>query len=113
MPIAIVGFGCRFPGDVTDGEKLWQMLVEKRSARTEVPPDRFNIDAFYNPDGDRFGTVSLPSPLWTVPADTTSSATIVVDTTSPKMSRSSMRRSSQYHRPKLWPWIPCSGYCSK
>jgi len=59
MPIAIVGFGCRFPGDVTNGEKLWQMLVEKKSARTEVPPDRFNVDAFYNPDGDRFGTVSL------------------------------------------------------
>ncbi|KAI4940246.1 Type I Iterative PKS [Alternaria arbusti] len=56
MPIAIVGFGCRFPGDVTNGEKLWQMLVEKKSARTEVPPDRFNVDAFYNPDGDRFGT---------------------------------------------------------
>ncbi|KAG9187092.1 hypothetical protein G6011_04963 [Alternaria panax] len=56
MPIAIVGFGCRFPGDVTNGEKLWEMLVEKKSARTEVPPDRFNIDAFYNPDGDRFGT---------------------------------------------------------
>jgi hypothetical protein len=59
MPIAIVGFGCRFPGDVTNGEKLWEMLVEKKSARSEVPPDRFNIDAFYNPDGDRFGTVSM------------------------------------------------------
>ncbi|KAI4950323.1 Type I Iterative PKS [Alternaria rosae] len=56
MPIAIVGFGCRFPGNVTNGEKLWQMLVEKKSARTDVPPDRFNVDAFYNPDGDRFGT---------------------------------------------------------
>nr|QEG79218.1 polyketide synthase 39849 [Alternaria oxytropis] len=56
MPIAIVGFGCRFPGDITNGEKLWDMLVEKKSARTEVPPDRFNIDAFYNPDGNRFGT---------------------------------------------------------
>ena len=59
MPIAIVGFGCRFPGDVTNGEKLWEMLVEKKSARTEVPPGRFNVDAFYNPDRDRFGTVSL------------------------------------------------------
>jgi acyl transferase domain-containing protein len=59
MPIAIVGFGCRFPGDVTNGEKLWEMLVEKKSARTEVPLDRFKVDAFYNPDEDRFGTVSL------------------------------------------------------
>lgn len=59
MPIAIVGFGCRFPGDVTNGEKLWDMLVQKKSARGEVPQDRFNVDAFYNPDGDRYGTVSL------------------------------------------------------
>ncbi|RAQ99476.1 phenolpthiocerol synthesis polyketide synthase ppsa [Stemphylium lycopersici] len=56
MPIAIVGFGCRFPGDVTNGEKLWDMLVQKKSARGEVPQDRFNVDAFYNPDGDRYGT---------------------------------------------------------
>ena len=59
MPIASVGFGCRFPGDVTNGEKLWDMLVQKKSARGEVPQDRFNVDAFYNPDGDRYGTVSL------------------------------------------------------
>ncbi|KAF1941682.1 hypothetical protein EJ02DRAFT_491319 [Clathrospora elynae] len=56
MPIAVIGFGCRFPGDATSGEKLWDLLVEKKSARTEVPPDRYNVDAFYNPDGDRFGT---------------------------------------------------------
>jgi len=59
VPIAIVGFGCRFPGDVTNGDKLWNMLIDKKSARTEVPGDRFNIQAFYNPDGDRYGTVCL------------------------------------------------------
>lgn len=58
MPIAIIGLGCRFPGDATNGEKLWKLLVEKRSARTEVPTDRFNVDAFYHPDSDRYGTVS-------------------------------------------------------
>lgn len=57
IPIAIIGIGCRFPGDVTSGEKLWNMLVEKRSAQTEVPADRFNVDAFYHPDADRYGTV--------------------------------------------------------
>ncbi|KAF1829663.1 hypothetical protein BDW02DRAFT_138335 [Decorospora gaudefroyi] len=56
MPIAIIGFGLRFPGDVTSGQKLWDMLVKKKSARTDVPPDRYNVDAFYHPDGDRFGT---------------------------------------------------------
>ena len=58
MPIAVIGFGCRFPGDVTSSEKLWEMLVEKKSARREVPSDRYNVDAFYHPDGDRYGTVS-------------------------------------------------------
>ncbi|KAF1850336.1 uncharacterized protein K460DRAFT_400404 [Cucurbitaria berberidis CBS 394.84] len=55
-PIAVIGFGCRFPGDVTSSEKLWEMLVEKKSARSEAPSDRFNIDAFYHPDADRYGT---------------------------------------------------------
>lgn len=58
MPIAVIGFGCRFPGDVTNGEKLWDMLVEKKSARSEIPADRYNVDSFYHPDGDRYGTVS-------------------------------------------------------
>lgn len=58
LPIAVIGFGCRFPGDSTSGEKLWRTLIEKKSARSEVPPDRYNVDAFYHPDGDRYGTVS-------------------------------------------------------
>jgi acyl transferase domain-containing protein len=57
MPIAIVGMGCRFPGDATSPTKLWDMLINKRSARQETPPDRFNINAFYHPDSDRGGTV--------------------------------------------------------
>lgn len=59
MPIAIVGMGCRFPQEATSPEKLWEMLYEKRHARTEVPGDRFNGEGFYHPDGDRSGSVSL------------------------------------------------------
>ena len=69
-PIAVIGFGCRFPGDVTNSEKLWEMLVEKKSARREVPPDRYNVDTFFHPDGDRYGTVSseiAQGPARTVP----------------------------------------------
>jgi acyl transferase domain-containing protein len=58
-PIAIVGLGCRFPGDSTSGDKLWDFLAAKKSARTEVPPDRYNVDAFYHPDANRYGTVSI------------------------------------------------------
>lgn len=57
MPIAIVGISCRLPGDATDPEQLWNMISEGRSAWSEVPPDRYNIDAFHHPSGDRQGTV--------------------------------------------------------
>jgi len=61
MPIAIIGMSCRFPDEATNPNKLWDMLIEKRSALKEIPRDRFNVDAFYHPDRDRGGTVRV---LW-------------------------------------------------
>jgi hypothetical protein len=58
MPIAIVGMGCRLPQDATSPEKLWDMILRKQSARSDIPSDRFNVDAFYHPDSDRNGMVS-------------------------------------------------------
>jgi len=55
-PIAITGIGCRFPGNVTDLEKMWVLLAEGRSCWTEVPPDRFNDSAFYSPDPNAPGS---------------------------------------------------------
>ena len=40
-PIAVIGLGCRFPGDIHGPESLWQFLREGRSAVGEVPPDRW------------------------------------------------------------------------
>jgi phthiocerol/phenolphthiocerol synthesis type-I polyketide synthase A len=40
-PIAVIGLGCRFPGDIFGPESLWQFLCEGRSAVGEVPPDRW------------------------------------------------------------------------
>ena len=57
-PIAVVGFAARLPQDATTAESFWQMLCDGRSSRTEIPQDRFNIDAFYHPDPDRVDTVS-------------------------------------------------------
>ena len=56
-PIAVIGFAAQFPQDATSAEGFWQMLSQSRSARTEIPKDRFNIDAFYHPDADRVDTV--------------------------------------------------------
>lgn len=57
MPIAIVGMGCRLPGGADSPDKLWEMLSQKKSARSETPLSRFNIDAFYHPNGSRNGSV--------------------------------------------------------
>jgi phthiocerol/phenolphthiocerol synthesis type-I polyketide synthase A len=40
-PIAVIGMGCRFPGDIHGPEAFWQFLCEGRSAVGEVPPDRW------------------------------------------------------------------------
>lgn len=56
-PIAIVGMALRGPGDSSDPEKFWNMLVEGRSARGDIPKDRYNVDGFYHPDGDRLGSI--------------------------------------------------------
>jgi len=46
--VAVIGMGCRFPG-ARNPEQLWQMLLDGRSGWGEVPADRWNADAFYNP----------------------------------------------------------------
>jgi len=59
MPIAIVGIGLRFPGDGSDPERFWNMLLEARSARSEIPASRYSVDGFYHPDPDRLGVMSM------------------------------------------------------
>lgn len=48
-PIAIVGMAGRFPG-AADPERFWDLLKNGRSGITEVPPERWNADAFYDAD---------------------------------------------------------------
>ncbi|KAL7952418.1 hypothetical protein V8C34DRAFT_323309 [Trichoderma compactum] len=55
-PVAIVGIAGRFPGDASSPDRLWQLICEGRNALSEVPPDRYNIDAFYHPSAERIGT---------------------------------------------------------
>jgi len=49
-PIAIVGMGCRIPGGVVDAKTYWDLLAEGRDVVGEVPPERWNVDAYYDPD---------------------------------------------------------------
>ncbi|GME62534.1 hypothetical protein NX059_007680 [Neofusicoccum parvum] len=52
-PIAIIGLSLKFPDDATSAESFWKMLAAGRSASKEIPPERFNVDAFYHPDPER------------------------------------------------------------
>lgn len=48
-PIAIVGMGCRYPG--ADGvDAFWRLLAGGADAVTEVPPERWDLEALYDPD---------------------------------------------------------------
>lgn len=40
-PIAIIGLGCRMPGDINGPDELWEFLAARRSAVTAVPDDRW------------------------------------------------------------------------
>ncbi|MBM7116107.1 type I polyketide synthase [Archangium primigenium] len=49
-PIAVLGMSCRLPGSVASPEDFWRLLSSGQDGTSEVPPDRFDINAFYDPD---------------------------------------------------------------
>src|SRR5579871_1696183 len=51
-PIAIIGMGCRIPGAGSGLEAFWQLLEEGRDAISEIPAERWDAAAYYDPDGD-------------------------------------------------------------
>ncbi|RFU76193.1 polyketide synthase [Trichoderma arundinaceum] len=50
--IAIVGIGLKLPGGITTTSEYWELLVNKRSTRRQVPENRFGAHAFES----KFGT---------------------------------------------------------
>ncbi|ATZ45185.1 Bcboa9 [Botrytis cinerea B05.10] len=46
-PVAIIGMGCRFPGDSDTPDEFWKMLAEERSGLSRPPLSRWNIDGFH------------------------------------------------------------------
>ena len=56
--VAIIGMGCRLPGDAASLESFWELLIQGRSSWSEIPPERWNARAYYHPSGERKGTVS-------------------------------------------------------
>ena len=60
-PVAIVGMGCRFPGGADSPERFWDLLKNSVDAIGEVPPERWDIDAYYDPDA---GTPGKANTRW-------------------------------------------------
>ncbi|KAL8653433.1 MAG: hypothetical protein Q9226_003851 [Calogaya cf. arnoldii] len=56
--IAIIGLGCRYPGDAKSPTEFYDMLLRKRSGWRVVPEDRYNIESFWHPSDERHGTIT-------------------------------------------------------
>lgn len=63
-PLAVVGMASRFAGGASSPEKLWDMIVEKRTGWNEIPSSRFELGGVYHPNGERIGTVCFSFSLF-------------------------------------------------
>jgi len=52
--IAIIGMGCRTPG-ANDPESFWELVRNGRDAIREIPPERWDAAAYYDPEPGRPG----------------------------------------------------------
>lgn len=57
-PIAVCGIGLRLPGGIRNGDDFWELLVNGRDARAEIPASRFSVEGF---DGSLGGDRSISS----------------------------------------------------
>ena len=60
-PIAIIGMGCRFPGNVHSPESFWQLLHRGVDTVTDIPPSRWDVETHYDPDPDTPGKMYVRS----------------------------------------------------
>jgi acyl transferase domain-containing protein len=58
-PIAIVGIGCKFAGDASSPSGLWKLVAEGKSAWSEIPASRFNLNGAYHLNNEKLGTVGF------------------------------------------------------
>ena len=58
-PLAIIGIGCRFPGNVTKPEEFWDLIINGGDGLTDIPADRWNLDAKFAPDFNTAGKISV------------------------------------------------------
>jgi acyl transferase domain-containing protein/acyl carrier protein len=49
-PVAVVGIGCRFPGGIDTPEEFWRQLMDGADVIAEIPPERWAVADYYDPD---------------------------------------------------------------
>lgn len=57
-PVAIIGIGCRFPGGVTGPDSYWRLLSGGVDATRDLPPGRWDVDKFYDPEPGKSGKMA-------------------------------------------------------
>ena len=58
-PLAIIGIGCRYPGDANTPEEFWRLIIGKKDALGPIPADRWDNDGLYAPEWRRAGKISV------------------------------------------------------
>ncbi|KAK7973237.1 hypothetical protein PG988_007371 [Apiospora saccharicola] len=58
-PIAIIGQGCRFPGNVKTPSELWEALCNPRDLLSSIPENRFSTRGFFHEDGRYHGHTNV------------------------------------------------------
>ena len=61
--IAIVGYSGRFP-DAESNEKFWDLLHKGLDVHREIPPDRFDVKAHFDPTGKKKNTSKVQHGCW-------------------------------------------------
>ena len=56
-PIAIVGIGCRFPGNINSPKDFWEFLIAEKDAVTEIPTTRWDSKALHSPRYEEAGKI--------------------------------------------------------
>lgn len=51
--IAILGFSCRFPGDIDNANEFFEFLLAGGDGIIKVPEDRWDADAYYDEDKEK------------------------------------------------------------
>ncbi|WP_407938699.1 sulfolipid-1 biosynthesis phthioceranic/hydroxyphthioceranic acid synthase [Mycobacterium lacus] len=49
-PVAVIGMACRLPGGIDSPDRFWEALLRGDDLVTEIPPDRWDIDEYYDPE---------------------------------------------------------------